>query len=93
MNPIEHPIFYEDLETTRFYTATAPSSHEWYHATQNPIGLDRNASLDIQRACLDAYRCEWDLSYKTLDAKEANRTPYSYKVLTQAAKDRILSSS
>ena len=91
MNRVEYPIHYEDLDTTRRYTDKKPTTYQWYTSTQPTIWMDLTQPLEVRRAFLDAYCCDWDLSYKTLDAVEANRTPYSYKVLTAAAKTRILS--
>lgn len=90
----EFPIQLEDLSPDLHYTATPPLSSAWYRTTLPPVVLYNSLS---EEACLQdmlSYRCSWDFSYKTVtNPEQANRYPYSYRVLSEETIKRLLSES
>lgn len=90
----EYSITYQDWSPDRHYTAVVPSSDEWYHSTRHSIRLNGAESEEMRRLELLRYRCDWDLSYKTVaDSQQANQYPYSYRILSEAAIERLLRES
>lgn len=90
----EFPIRFEDLSPDLHYTSTPPLSSEWYQPTLPPVVLYTSLEEEIRLQDLLAYRCNWDLSYKTVaNHEQANRYPYSYRVLSEEAIQRLFAES
>lgn len=91
MPRVEFPIRSEDLSPDRHYTESPPSSSEWYHNQIPSVVLYTARSKEERLQILLSYRSDWDHSYKTAsDHEQANRYPYSYRVLSEETIQRLL---